>query len=154
MASNNVSNSSELSQSFSESHHFAYQKTSAGTSDFNHPCQGYANYRYISTDLSNQMTRTQNDGQNSDSSQWIQILNQAPGIAPTSIWVLSILHDKKTVIVNILLHEYYPHLYGGEFFRYFDSLKQTFWREREKLFLKVFFVVFLGDGNLPIVRNF
>ena len=70
MPSNNVSNTvSELSQSFSESRHFAYQKTSAGTSGFNHSCQGYANYRYISTDLSNQMTRTQNDGQNSDSSQ-------------------------------------------------------------------------------------
>ena len=69
MASNNVSDSSELSEFFSQSHHFAIKKMSADTSDFNHPCQSYVNYRYICSDLSDQMTRTQNDGQNSDRSQ-------------------------------------------------------------------------------------
>ena len=41
---------------------------SAGTSNFNHPCQDYVNYQYILINLSAQMTSTQNDGKNSDSS--------------------------------------------------------------------------------------
>ena len=41
---------------------------SAGTSNFNHPCQDYVNYQYILTNLLAQMTSTQNDGKNSDSS--------------------------------------------------------------------------------------
>ena len=65
----NVSNSNEFSESFSQSDHSAYQETSAGTSGFNHLCEDYVNYLYISTDLSDQMTSTQNDGQNIDSSQ-------------------------------------------------------------------------------------
>ena len=54
-------------------------------SDFNHSCKDRVNYRYISTDLSGQITSTQNDGQDSDSSQWIQILDQAVDIVPTPI---------------------------------------------------------------------
>lgn len=61
----------------------------------------------------------------------MQNLDQVPGIVPTPIGVLSILSDRKTVIVKILLHEYYLHLFGEEFFRYFDSLKQSYWRERK-----------------------
>ena len=72
-----------IAVSFSQSDHSAYQETSAGSSDFNHSCEDYVNYRYISTDLSNQMTSIQCDGQSSDSSQWIQILDQAPDIVPT-----------------------------------------------------------------------
>ena len=41
----------------------AYQETSAVISDYNHLSEDYVNY--ISTDLSAQMMKTQNDGQNS-----------------------------------------------------------------------------------------
>ena len=38
-----------------------YQETSAVINDFNHPSEDFVNF--ISTDLSAQMMRTQNDGQ-------------------------------------------------------------------------------------------
>ena len=53
----------ECNESFSWKWLVCLSRTSAVTSDFNHPSKDYINH--ISTDLSTEMTSTQNAGQNS-----------------------------------------------------------------------------------------
>ena len=55
--------SSRIQQKFFSKWSVYLSRTSAVTSDFNYPSEGYVNY--ISTDLSVEMMNTQNDGQNS-----------------------------------------------------------------------------------------
>ena len=60
--SKNISRSNEFSESFSES--LWWNVSRAGTSGFNHSGEDYV--FYISTDLSAQIMRNQNDGENND----------------------------------------------------------------------------------------
>ena len=109
--SKDVSSSSEISKSFTETDESVYSETSESDSDFYYSDEYYENN--ISQDLSAAVD-TQN--QNNDD-QWIQIADQASDTIPTAIDfspnytptpVDCVSKDSKT-------QEYFLHLFGEEF---------------------------------------